>query len=79
MDSLSDSAQSNVSRVMEIFTSSRERFVTYDIPLSPAGASFVEAVRSLDAVQAREREAAAESVPFIDDLVPADRSPLVLG
>jgi glutathione S-transferase len=57
------------------------RFVTYDIAISDAARQFQRAVVELEPV--REWIAAAtqerESVAFIDDLVPAAKSPLTLG
>ena len=57
------------------------RFVTYGIEVPPAAAGFMDAVRSLASVQEWEAQAAAEveSLSFVDELVPASRSPLVLG
>lgn len=57
------------------------RFVTYGIELNPAARNFVERVRDLPLIQEWCALAAQEphSIPFIDDLVPAAQTPLVLG
>jgi glutathione S-transferase len=57
------------------------RFVTYSIPVSGHSQGFVDAVCGLESVQ-QWIEAArleAESLPFIDELVGAEESPLTLG
>ncbi len=64
-----------------MFTPVALRFVTYSIPVSGHSQEFVEAVCGLESVQ-RWIDAArveSESLPFIDDLVPAVDSPLTLG
>jgi len=57
------------------------RFVTYSIPVSEPAQKFVDAICNLESVQ-RWIEAAraeTESLPFIDNLVPAEDSPLTPG
>ena len=57
------------------------RFVTYSIAVSRHAQEFVDAVCGLESVQ-RWMEAArveSESLPFVDDLVSAQDSPLTLG
>jgi glutathione S-transferase len=57
------------------------RFVTYSIPISEPSRAFVDAICGLESVQ-RWIEAArieSESLPFIDNLVPAADSPLTPG
>ena len=64
-----------------MFTPVALRFVTYSIPVSEHSQVFIEAVCGLESVQ-RWIDAArveSESLPFIDDLVPAADSPLTLG
>lgn len=57
------------------------RFVTYGIPVSGATSEFVEAVQGRASVKewCALAEAESESIAFIDDLVPADESPLTIG
>ena len=57
------------------------RFVTYGIKLSPVAQDFVERVRELPLIQEWGELCAQEpySIPFIDELLPAAQSPLVLG
>jgi len=57
------------------------RFVTYSIPVSEPSQAFVDAICSLESVQLwiEAARAESESLPFIDDLVPAEDSPLTLG
>ena len=64
-----------------MFTPVALRFVTYSIPVSDKAREFVDAVRASADVQqwTEEAEAEAEAISFIDDLVPADASPLTLG
>lgn len=57
------------------------RFVTYSIPVSDRARQFVDAVQRLASVQQwiAEARAETESLPFIDELIPAASSPLTLG
>ena len=57
------------------------RFVTYGIPLNPPARAFVERVLQLPLIQEWSELCAREqhSITFIDELVPAAQSPLVLG
>jgi glutathione S-transferase len=57
------------------------RFATYGISLSGAVQHYVETVQKLESVQewcelAREE---TEAISFIDELVPADEAPLIIG
>lgn len=64
-----------------MFTPVALRFVTYSTPVSSHAQAFIEAVRGLASVQ-KWIDAArleAESIPFVDELVPAKDSPLTLG
>ena len=64
-----------------MFTPVALRFVTYSIPVSGHSQEFVEAVCGLESVQhwIDAARVESESIPFIDDLVPAADSPLTLG
>ena len=57
------------------------RFVTYSIPFGAQSGEFVDAVSNLASVQSwiEAARAESESLPFIDDLVPAKDSPLTPG
>ena len=57
------------------------RFVTYGIPLPKTAQEFVDAVVGLPSMQAWRAMASAEveRLDFIDDLVPANVSPLTFG
>ncbi len=57
------------------------RFVTYAIPVGPEAETFIRSVEALPAVQdwVREAEAEPERLTFIDDLLPADQTPLTPG
>ncbi len=57
------------------------RFVTYSIPVSDTAREFVDAVQGSESVQQwiEAARAESESISFIDELVPAESSPLTLG
>ena len=57
------------------------RFVTYGVPLPAAAQEFVDAVMGLPSMQEWRSLAASEveTLDFIDDLVPANDSPLTFG
>jgi len=57
------------------------RFVTYSIPVNKPGRQFINAVCNLESVQRwiEAAKAESESLSFIDDLVPAEDSPLTPG
>ncbi len=57
------------------------RFVTYSIPVSDSAREFVDAAQDSESVRQwiEAARAESESLSFIDDLVPADSSPLTLG
>jgi glutathione S-transferase len=57
------------------------RFVTYSIPVGEPAGQFINAVCNLESVQRwiEAAKAESESLSFIDDLVPAEASPLTLG
>ena len=57
------------------------RFVTYSVPVSARASEFVAAVCRLETVQTwiAASRAEVETIPFIDELVPAASSPLTLG
>ena len=57
------------------------RFVTYDIPVEGAAAQFVAAVQAHPDVGQWVDEAAAETerIVSVDELIPADESPMTLG
>ena len=57
------------------------RFVTYSVPVSARSQEFVDAVLRSESVQAWAEAARseAEKLSFIDELVPAESSPLTLG
>lgn len=57
------------------------RFVTYSIPLAARARWFVDQVREMASVAewVAEAEREPESLPFIDELLPADDTPLTLG
>jgi len=57
------------------------RFLTYSIDVSELSRRYIDTVRGLDSVKQWTAEAAreTETLAFIDDLVPASDSPLVLG
>ena len=56
-------------------------FVTYSIPVSDKAREYVDAVQGRETVQQWIMAATAEkeSISFIDELVPANTSPLTLG
>ena len=57
------------------------RFVTYSIPVSESAWEFVEAAQDSESVRQwiEAARAESESISFIDELVPAESSPLTLG
>lgn len=57
------------------------RFETYSIPVSEPSRAFIDAICSLESVQLwiEAARAESESLSFIDNLVPAQDSPLTLG
>jgi len=57
------------------------RFITYSIPLTPAAQQFVEVIEDLKSVQewCEAAQSEGETIEFIDQLVPADESPLTHG
>jgi glutathione S-transferase len=57
------------------------RFLTYSIQVSDLARQFVSAVQATDSVQQWIKAARAEreTLPFIDELIPATSSPLTLG
>ena len=57
------------------------RFITYSISLSSAAQQFVGAIEELKSVQewCVAAKSESETIEFIDQLVPADGSPLTLG
>lgn len=106
LDAFSEVAQSQIARVIDIWSGCRSRyrdrgpwlfgsmciadilyapvalrFVTYGIPLPEAAQEFVDAVVALPSIQEWQALAAAEveTLDFIDDLVPANDSPLTSG
>jgi len=64
-----------------MFTPVALRFVTYSIPVSRHAQEFIEAVSGLESVQSwiDAARVETESLPFVDDLVPAEDGPLTLG
>ena len=57
------------------------RFVTYSIPVSDSAREFVDAAQGSESVRQwiEAARAESESISFIDELVPAESSPLTLG
>jgi len=57
------------------------RFITYSISLPSAAQQFVDAIEELKSVQewCEAAKSESETIEFIDQLVPADGSPLTLG
>ena len=64
-----------------IFTPIALRFVTYSISVSNKAQEFIDAVQTSSSINQWIDAAHAESeaIPFIDELVPAEDSPLTLG
>ena len=64
-----------------MFTPVALRFVTYSIPVSKGSQEFVDAVCRSKTVQTwiAAAQAELETIPFIDELIPAASSPLTLG
>jgi glutathione S-transferase len=64
-----------------IFTPIALRFVTYSISVSDKAQEFIDAVQTSSSIKQWIDAAHAESeaIPFIDELVPAEDSPLTLG